>query len=187
MTTRIALAIALASAALTFAAGQPSQAQQPDMLAPGATVRWTDPVGQFRIEGSVQSVRDDSIVVVVPPGSRLFALSVSATRSLAIRDGRGSRGRGALIGAAIGGGAGVLLGLAAGNSCSNPEVICISPRGVAEVFGVLFGGIGAIVGAAVTPAWRWRLVNYAEHQTRVAVEPMVTWHAAPVVGLRVTF
>ena len=55
------------------------------------------------------------------------------------------------------------------------------------VFAIAFGMVGAIVGAAVTPAWRWHLVNDPRHRTTIAVEPLITWHAAPVVGLRVSF
>ena len=56
------------------------------------------------------------------------------------------RGRSALIGLAAGGGAGALLGYAATSSCK-PGELCILPRGgVATVFGVTFGLIGAITG-----------------------------------------
>ena len=56
------------------------------------------------------------------------------------------RGRSALIALAAGGGAGALLGYAATSSCT-PGDLCILPRGgVAVVYGVTFGLIGAITG-----------------------------------------
>jgi hypothetical protein len=57
------------------------------------------------------------------------------------------RGRSALIGLAIGGGAGAAIGYATSSSCSSGE-LCILPRGGVVAFnGVLFGIAGAITGA----------------------------------------
>ena len=61
------------------------------------------------------------------------------------RTGGWSRGRTALLGAAIGGGAGLAAGLGTGGNCAKSYGPCIS-RGA---LGGALGGIGAVIGAGI--------------------------------------
>ncbi|HEX9189467.1 MAG TPA: hypothetical protein VGB87_20495, partial [Vicinamibacteria bacterium] len=83
------------------------------------------------------------------------------------------RGKGAAIGALAGLGGAVAFGIMAGESCSAPPAnvgwdtftetlnanLCFSRTETAFIGGILLVPVGALLGAAVAPGEKWRLVG----------------------------
>lgn len=174
---------------LVWSAASIATAQQP-LLAPGAVVRWVDAPTGSNVQGSVRAIDGDSIIVMTTVPARSFDLSISATRSLEIRDGHPSAGAHTLAGLAIGAGTGILFGLMVGQDCSEPGSgwFCFSRGDMAKAFGVLFGGIGTLAGYLSTPQWRWVPATGVTLSGRnVAIAPLVTWRRGAVLGVTVRF
>lgn len=144
---------AVFSAALVLLSAQQLSAQPGDWMrvqaiAPGADVR-IDVAGRGQIQGNLQNVTPDSIVLNVN-GPQTIARQDIARVSVKKP---GHRKRNALIGLAVG--AGVGLGIGAANRC---QQFCVVSNGA--VTGVAAAGgaaAGAIVGAVI-PTGGWRTV-----------------------------
>lgn len=100
--------------------------------------------------GTLQSITDD----VIELGND-HAVPRRAVRRVLSKN-RGHRGRNALIGAAIGGGAGLGVGAAVDNGCSRTSFFCTGNRGKA-IATPLFGILGLAIGAAL-PSGSWHEV-----------------------------
>jgi hypothetical protein len=83
----------------------------------------------------------------------------------------GRKGRGALIGAALGAGAAAVLGVAAGDDCSGDELLCYSHGEVALVSAALLVPLGTLIGALASPGERWRPVS-SGHRVGVSLAPV---------------
>ncbi len=162
---RYALTAALVGI-LSLAAGAAS-ADDTVPLASGTRVRVTAPTGGGRLVGTVVALDDKSLTLRISgkTDNRSIAPQVSGKTDttvlrreeisrLFVSEGRGSRGRAALIGAAYGAGASAVLGLAAGND-SPESFIRLSAVAKAALFCVVLVPIGALIGAS-HPAERWK-------------------------------
>jgi hypothetical protein len=80
------------------------------------------------------------------------------------------KGHGAVEGLLCGGISGAVLGLLVGQDCPNGQIVCI-PRGAATAsLGVLFGALGAGIGASLAPGEKWETVGPAH--VHVSVIPV---------------
>jgi hypothetical protein len=102
-------------------------------------------------KGQFQSTTDDAIIIRSKGTDQ--TLSRSSVQVVSSRR-AGHRGRHALIGGAIGAGAGLGIGAAVDNDCSPNSIVCTGNKGKAiltPVFGLLGAGIGAVL-----PAGGWQ-------------------------------
>ena len=95
--------------------------------------------------GEFRSVKEEAIVIQLKAGEETFSRQtvhrVSARR-------RSRRGRNALIGGAIGAGAGLGIGAAIDAQCGPQSIVCTGNKGKAigtPLFGLLGAGIGALI------------------------------------------
>lgn len=159
-------------------------AQQPAPLAAGTVVQWIDaPSGGRHIEGVVTSASPDSIFVQVINGPA-YRISPSANPSLMVRGDRHPRTRKALVGAAIGAGAGLIIGVATRTSGCDSYFGCGYESDGRYVGASILGGAlwGVLIGALLTPSWQWHPRNGA---TSVSVKPNVLWQHGLVVGVQI--
>jgi hypothetical protein len=126
-------------------------------LRPAAHVRYRiGGRGAAWIEGTYLARVDDSLRLTQPPPGKPLTIAVARLSDLQVSQGRVSRtGHGAAVGAAVGGGAGLILGIVAlAEGCEGgfPSTCIITPTEVAVgaplVFGALGAGLGAAIGAA---------------------------------------
>ena len=164
---RYALTAALVGI-LLLAAGA-ALADDAVQLASGTRVRVTVRTGGGRLVGTVLALNDKNLTLlgaVIPTPSRGLELQVPGktdTTVLRREDitkvdvsaGRRSRGRGALIGAALGAGAAVFIGLAAGSDDPG-TFIAFSAGQKALLAAIVLVPIEAVIGAAVHPPERWK-------------------------------
>ena len=104
-------------------------------------------------KGQFQSVTDEAVIIHANGADK--TLSRSSVQEVASRR-PGHRGRHALIGAAIGAGAGLGFGAAIDNNCSSQSIVCTGNKGkaiLAPVFGLIGAGVGALL-----PAGGWQEV-----------------------------
>jgi hypothetical protein len=130
-------------------AAQPRAWNSVKAVAPGAPVRVAGP-RPGTIQGVLQSVTDDSLVLNAGAGLETF--SITQIKRISVKE-RGHRGRNALVGLGIGAGIGLVLGAVGDANCGTD---CTVPKhfGI-EALPPLFGGVGALVGAIV-PSGGWR-------------------------------
>lgn len=143
----------LAAAALDLAA-------QSSTLKPGARIR----VAAERTYTGTLIGLDTTHLRLQPQGrADTVVVPTGAVTKLELSTGQKSAaGRGALIGALVGGGLGLLLGTAAASESCDPNKWCIDYGGEAVAAGVvLLGGVGALTGAfigALSRTDRWEPV-----------------------------
>jgi hypothetical protein len=125
-------------------------------------------LGGDQVSGRLRAADERALVVEASgdvkqlPREQIAALAVSA--------GREPRRRKALVGAAIGGGVGVLLGLVDANhadSDSHRTMRSMSPAHEAAFVGASLAVVGGVVGFTIPPGERWRAV--APHGFRLGV------------------
>ena len=155
----------------------PVQADDTNGLSPGARVRLTAPsVSGKRLVGTLRSL-DDVTLTFLPRGAT-ETMQVPRSAITGLEVGRGSRRRkGAIIGAVAGLASGVVLGLATGQDCSEPEfhdlfvALVGGCRGTtrAAVISVATVPVGALLGFALAPGEKWETVTPG--RLRIAVMP----------------
>ena len=134
------LAAALFASPIFNLAGQAAS-----VLVPGSRVRVTAAPSYVPVVGTVVAQERDSLRLIVAGAP--VALAHASFQKVEMSRGRYSNaGNGALIGLGLGGGTGLLLGVAAVASCGPEEWICPGPAAV-PVMAILFGGLGAGLGA----------------------------------------
>jgi hypothetical protein len=139
---------------LTAAAQAPAQDWSSAKALPvGTEVRIS--AGSRTVSGQIQSVTDDALTVNSGKGQEMFARQEIARVSVRKR---GHRGRNALIGLAVGAGAGAAIGAATDTTgCKGSCIFQVSKGEAAGVGAAVFGAIGALVGAVI-PTGGWREV-----------------------------
>ncbi len=124
-------------------------------LASGTRVRVTVPTGGGQLVGTVLALDDNNLTLQVLGKTDTKVLLRDDITQLEVSAGRRSRGRGALIGAGIGAGAGGLMGLASGSDDAN-SFFRFTAGEKALIAAIFFAPIGALIGVAVHPAERWK-------------------------------
>lgn len=141
----------LSVAALAIAISHPSLAQDASVLGAGTRVRLTSPALDSSVQiGRVVSATRDTISFRSDANPVTRTLAVKDLSSIEISGGMEThRGRDALYGLAIGGGAGAILGAATYKKPQNCFIFC-DTRGFDAAAGALSGGlVGTLVGAFI--------------------------------------
>jgi len=161
------------SLALSMPAPIPGQVH--DSLTTGARVRVKLPDhGAAWLQGQLVMLSADSAAIALTETPDTVRFATEVPGRFEVSQGLHARtGKGALIGLGIGGGAGLILGLAA--SAENCTGFCPAEVGPAEILGVaaLLGGVGAGIGALIgsrSRSERWGRVDL-QHR-RVGLEPL---------------
>jgi len=134
--------------------------------------------------GTVVEIDDETLSLRVGEGETPAVVPREAITRLEVSAGRKSRGRGALIGAVVGGLVGAIaLAATPEPSCGpNPwSCIGISKEEAAPAVIGLGAGVGALVGLAITPGEKWTVLPSA----RVAFSPAHGRHVQ--ISLTVVF
>jgi hypothetical protein len=155
---RIALFLALLLAVPTGAVL--SQAVQ---LEPGLRVRvWAPTPPLVRQPGRLTAFHADTMHLhldrPLSRGARGVVVPLAQVTRLDVSRSRHSRARKALGGAIIGLVAGAAIGAASGGDCEN-TIVCYTPGEGAAMGGVLFSGVGALIGVLLPPSERWERVR----------------------------
>ena len=180
-------ALGMVSLLLLAAAPSGGAAQAGPSVPVGARVR-VQPTGPGArwVQGQLVALTSDSVTIRVYKRGDTVALARGSLAQFQVSQGRFARtGKGALLGLNIGGGAGLLLGLAlAAQHCIGFCEINVGPEDVLALTGLgggLGAGVGALIGAA-SPGERWQMVGPPQAAGRGG--PMVQGAA---VGLRIPF
>ena len=159
---------------LAAAMGFSLNAQQ---LGAGAVVRWNDaPLGGRRVEAIVTGATADSLFLQAA-GGPAFRIAPASNPTLEVRGDRNSRMKKALTGAAIGGGIGLITGIAVRNSCNDEYLtssyfrVCDLSRSEYVAASTLGGALwGLLVGALISPSWQWHPLGA---RRTVGIRPLI--------------
>jgi hypothetical protein len=167
--------------ALAGASAAPAEEQQP--AASGPRVRLTAPtVSGKRLVGTLTAMDLASLTLRREDGSRVEVPRAALTR-IELSRGPSRKGRGARIGALIGIGAAVVLGVAAGDDCNFPPArpedldlaerldrnLCFGKGQIALAASVLTVPLGTLLGFAAASGERWQVTS--PDRFRMAVAP----------------
>jgi hypothetical protein len=111
-------------------------------LPPGAKVRLSLK-SRPKVTDGFQAVTEEQVTVGSVVARREDVLKLERFRT-----GVWSRGKTAAVGAAIGGGAGTVIGVAAGG-CRTGDFICVTRGQAGAILGITGAIIGAVIGVAV--------------------------------------
>jgi hypothetical protein len=147
----------IASGTILLLAASGAGAQDLVAVAPGQRVRLT--LDDSNSEGSslvgeAVALDDSRMTLRVSHRKELVVVPRPRIKQLELNTGRRSRGRKALIGAAVGTAIGVVVGL---DSYGGGDET-FSKSGSAMIGGVMLGTLGALVGVALPPGERWKTV-----------------------------
>ncbi len=157
------MALLFTATALVLADPEPSLSQQPTPVEIGARVRLRpEGAGQRWVVGQLLAVSEDSVRLLAgdPPDSVALGLPSLASFDVSMGQ-RRQTGRGAMIGLGIGAVAGILLGASTGSECDDCFSPGPGPGESAVAGGVLFGALGAGIGALIgrsSQGERWEAV-----------------------------
>jgi hypothetical protein len=126
-------------------------------LAPGSQIRVTTLDGH-KLQGSLQSVTDDAIVLATSKSFQTFGRPAIAKISVKRQ---GHRGRNALIGLGVGAGAGLVAGEIHDHGCPASGCAFIGKNAGKEVLTPLGALIGVTIGALV-PTGGWHDIYRAK-------------------------
>ena len=167
--------------ALGLTLASPLLAQQPATLAPGARVRITWLEDRWTLIGNLRAVRGDTVVAYDTATGTETAVPLAWLRLLEVSQGRGTGFTLAVLGAAAGGAAGVLLARTLWrpheDPCSTPQVgVCIDlsvhlDREATTFLGGLAGAIVlGLVGHSFDAVEHWESVPL--DRIRVGLAPL---------------
>lgn len=175
------LSVILLTAA-SVATGPPAAAQ--GAAGPGSRVRVT--TANDRFVGRLAEVREETVLVTRPRGDRAETLEIRKVeiQRLEVSERTGHKGRGARIGALVGLGAAIAIGVAAGEDCKadpGPATwgnfveklnsdLCMGHSATGAFSAVLTVPLGALVGYAVAPGEKWRSAGVPQ----LTVQPTVS-------------
>lgn len=142
---------------MTGAASLRAQEPRPELV--GARVRLTMATGDSLVPGRVVIGNlvaiEDSVLVIRPVEAQVEeTFATSRIQRFEVRTGK-NRGDGARFGAAVGLGAGLILGLLAGDDCSSSDFICFDRSETAVGGSVIGFGLGMWIGLLVGRGDRW--------------------------------
>jgi len=143
--------VALLVIAVT-ARAQPALEDWNNVKALGAGPQVRIKMGKRTIRGYIQGASDDTVTVNTEAGKEMIARQ--SVTDIAVRK-AGHRGRNALFGAGIGAAFGVLSASTTYSPCTNCFTPGPSKGAVIAAGAVVFGGIGAAIGALI-PSGGWR-------------------------------
>jgi len=168
---------AVVTLALTLALPIAAYSQTLDSLRPGVPVRYRlGQAGAAWTEGTYLGRIADSLRLALPPHDEVVTVATADLRDLQVSQGRASRtGHGALLGVAVGGTAGLAIGIVAlSEGCGHgfPDTCIITPAQIAVgaplVLGAVGAGLGALIGAA---SHRERWVSVAGVGSTITLVP----------------
>jgi hypothetical protein len=173
--------LAVLLAAASVAAEQPATPQR--MAGPGSRVRLT--TANERFVGWLGDVHAESVVVKRKRGDGTETVEIRKRdiQRLEVSAGPGHRGRGAKIGALVGIGAAIAIGVAAGEDCQSvpgpatwgnfteklSSNLCMGHTATGALSAILTVPLGALVGYAVAPGEKWRSAGVPELTVQPAV------------------
>lgn len=155
----------------TLAAGRPAEAEKTTASARGPRVRVTTAKG--RLVGRVVTVRGETLVLQRAGRADTLEIHRPEMLALEISERPSRRGRGAAIGALVGLGAAVAIGVVGGEDCvSVPgpadwgnftdklnSNLCLSHAETTLLSGILTVPLGALLGVAIAPGEKWRPIG----------------------------
>jgi hypothetical protein len=176
---RLALALGLA----TLAAGRPAGAEDGAATLQGPRVRVTTAKG--RLVGRVVTVRGEALVLERAGRAETIEIQRPEMLALEMSTRPGRRGRGAAIGALVGIGAAVAIGVAGGDTCTaSPgpadwgnliekinSNLCFGHAETALLSGILTVPLGALLGVAIAPGEKWRPAGVGELSVQAGPSP----------------
>ncbi len=139
-----------------------------------------------RFVGRLAEVRDETVVVKRARGDRTETVEIRKAdiHRLEVSERTGHKGRGAKIGALVGVGAAIAIGVAAGEDCKavpGPATwgnfteklnsnLCMGHGATGALSALLTVPLGALVGYAVAPGEKWRSAGVPQ----LTVQPTVS-------------
>ena len=158
------ITLRVVAAGLLLMGATSSPGDEAAAIAPGTRLRVFAPtLGGKPMVGVLQSLRDNTLTLAAEGHASAVVVPRQEITRIDRSGGRHSRGRWAVRGAGLGLLAGVAIGLAAGNSCTN-ELIDVFTLGAcsagpkAAIGAILGVPAGALIGLAVPPGERWEHV-----------------------------
>jgi hypothetical protein len=169
--------------------GLPSEApaEEARWVGAGSRVRVTLLSSGDRIVGQLVEAGDDDLVLRRQKGDQVERLRVPHldVAKLEVSDRRSRKSLGAGIGVLVGVGTAVVVGLAAGESCSPPPAenslltfsqtlnsnLCIDRADAALLTAIVTIPVGALLGAVIAPGESWRPVDDRDLMLRVGAAP----------------
>jgi hypothetical protein len=138
-----------------LAGSLPAAAADEGAVPAGSRVRVSTPKG--RLVGRFVGRQEMTILLARETDGRTDTLDIplSDVSRLEVSQGRGGRGRSAMIGALAGLGAAVAIGLVAGEDCSSGGDLCFDHGTVILGSAALAVPLGALVGFAIPPGEKW--------------------------------
>jgi hypothetical protein len=132
-----------------------------------------------RHTGRLRDANDDVLVLGREKADGVERLRIPRldVSTLEVSEQRSRKGHGAVIGALVGVGVAVAVGIVEGESCSVRSTgsslfnICFSRTETALLTGILTVPLGALVGAVVSPGEKWRLADPARFSLGVGPGP----------------
>jgi hypothetical protein len=120
--------------------------------------------GRDRLIGKVLAFDDKTLTLQITGQADPTLLRRGDITTVAVSSGRRSRGKGALIGAGVGAGASMVMGLT-----GDPEGF-VTPAGAAVLSAIVLVPLGALFGQGITPSERWKDVPL--DRIRLSVHPV---------------
>jgi hypothetical protein len=155
---------------IAFTSASAADADVPlQSLTPGMRVRVLAPeVSHRKVIGIVEKVSDDSVTLDIPGRGEPLSILRGQIAQLDVSGGPRSRGVDAAIGAGIGAGIGA-AGCALANGSGSGHIV--SGGVVAGACALFGGGLGALIGAAISPGEHWKQISASRY--RVSFAPRI--------------
>jgi hypothetical protein len=160
------LALAMLFCAFTSASAADTDAALQQSLALGMRIRILAPdLSPSKIIGTVRQVSENSVTLEVLGHDEPVSISREKIARLEVSNGPRSRGVDAAIGAGIGVGIGA-AGCALTHGSDSGHIV--SRGAVTGACSLLGGGLGALIGMAISPGEQWRTVSQASYRLSFA-------------------
>jgi hypothetical protein len=170
-----------------------ASAGEPSPAVAGPRVRVTAPtVSGKRLVGTLLAMDETTLTLRPQKGKDILEVPRTAITRIELSRRPSRRGKGAGIGALVGLGAAVAIGLAAGDDCDAPATggglagalarICYGRAETAVAAAILTIPAGALIGLGVAPGESW--VRTTPDRFSVAVKPVRTGGVAAALSIR---
>lgn len=172
--TRLAMRRSLAVGLVAGLVGAgAAQGDEPTGAGSGPRVRLTAPaVSGKRLIGTLVRQDDATLTLQRQGAKETMAVPRAAITRIEVSRHRSRRGKGAGIGALVGLGAAVVIGVAAGEDCydGRARLICFDKGTMTAASALLTIPVGTLLGMAVAPGERWQTTT--PERLRVALAPV---------------